>query len=168
MAVLRALGDRIGAFSRLPVFIQAWSVPVWCLLGASRLLVLTIPFRRLSAVLGKGEGAMPWIPLLSDAQTLRALQIGRVVRTMARFTPWDSNCFAQAITARLLLGLYGLPYALFFGLMRDAGSAGLNAHAWIAAGRIRVTGGVSFGQYTVVAMYVSPTLGRYAKPLTPA
>jgi hypothetical protein len=129
------------------------------MLGLSRLLVLTIPFRRLSALLGKGTGLAPWIPILSAGQTLRALHIGRAVRTMARFTPWDSNCFAQAITARLLLGLYGLPYALYFGVMRDAGPTGMKAHAWIAAGRIRVTGGPSFGQYTVVAMYVCPSLG---------
>jgi hypothetical protein len=83
---------------------------------------------------------------------------------MARFTPWDSNCFAQAITARLLLGLYGLPYALYFGLKRDAGSMGMKAHAWVVAGRIRVTGGASFGRYTVVAMYVCPRLRRDARP----
>lgn len=133
------------------------------MLGVSRLVVLTIPFRRLSALLGKGEGLEPWVPLLSNTQTLRAFRIGRVVRAMARFTPWDSNCFAQAITARLLLGLYGLPYAIYFGLMREAGSTGLKAHAWVAAGRIRVTGGASFGQYTVVAMYVAPTLAGYAR-----
>jgi len=138
-------------------------MPVWCMLGVSRLVVLTIPFRRLAVVLGKRQGLEPWVPILSNAQALRALQIGRVVRAMARRTPWDSNCFAQAITARLLLGLYGLPYALYFGLMRDAGSAGMKAHAWVVAGRIRVTGGASFGQYTVVAMYVCPRLGRYAQ-----
>ena len=134
------------------------------MLGVSRLVVLTIPFRRLDVVLGKRQGLETWVPILSKDQALRALHIGRVVRAMARFTPWDSNCFAQAITARLLLGLYGLPYALYFGLMRDAGSAGMKAHAWVVAGPIRVTGGASFGQYTVVAMYVCPRLGRYAKP----
>jgi hypothetical protein len=134
------------------------------MLGVSRLVVLTVPFRRLSAVLGKNEGPEPWVPILSNSQALRALHIGWVVGAMARFTPWDSNCFAQAITARLLLGLYGLPYALYFGLTRDAGSTGMKAHAWVVAGRIQVTGGASFGQYTVVAMYVCPRLGRYAKP----
>lgn len=142
---------------------RAWCIPVWCMLGISRLVVLTIPFRRLSAVLGKGQPLEPWVPVLSEAQTLRAFRIGRVVRAMARFTPWDSNCFAQAITARLLLGLYGVPYALYFGLARDPDSGGMKAHAWVAAGRIRVTGGASFGQYTVVAMYLCPSLGRDAK-----
>jgi hypothetical protein len=137
-------------------------MPVWCVLGIARLAVLMVPFRRLSAVLGKGAGSAPWIPILSDAQRLRALHIGRTVRTMARFTPWDSNCFAQAITARLFLGLYGLPYALYFGLMRDAASKGMNAHAWIVAGPVRVTGGQSFEKYTVVAMYVCPRLALYA------
>ena len=47
----------------------------------------------------------------------------------------------------------------FFGLMRDpADLAGMKAHAWVAAGRVPVTGGVSFGQFTVVGCFVAPCL----------
>ena len=86
------------------------------------------------------------------------MQIGRAVRLAARYTPWDSNCFPQAVVARLLLGLYGIPYALFFGLRRDPDSGAMLAHAWVAAGRVRVTGGESFGQFTVVGVFVSRNL----------
>ncbi len=47
----------------------------------------------------------------------------------------------------------------FSGLMRDpADPAGLKAHAWVTAGRVPVTGGVSFGQFAVVGCFVAPCL----------
>jgi hypothetical protein len=76
----------------------------------------------------------------------------------AAYTPWDSNCFSQAVTARLLLGLYKVPYVLCFGLSRYREAGVLDAHAWILAGRINVTGGNSFETYTVVGAFLSPKL----------
>lgn len=94
--------------------------------------------------------------LLDPAQEARALQIGRLVRMTAVYTPWDSNCFPQAVVARLLLGLYGIPYVLNFGLMRDPAGGEMKAHAW-------VTAGASFGQFTTVGCFVSPLLADIAK-----
>jgi len=34
----------------------------------------------------------------------------------------------------------------------------MKAHAWVVAGRIPVTGGQSFGQFTVVGCFVAPRL----------
>lgn len=152
------------SFVRYPNFIKLWLVPVWVLLGFSRLLVLTIPFRRLAPRLGRHQGANPWVPVLSRSQEDRALAIGRAVRLAARYTPWTSNCFPQAVAARLLLGLYGIPYVLYFGLARDPESAAMKAHAWVAAGRIRVTGGASFRQFTVVGCFVAPRLAAGPDP----
>jgi hypothetical protein len=48
--------------------------------------------------------------------------------------------------------------------MRDPDSSGMKAHAWVAAGPIRVTGGISFDQYAIVGMYVCPRLRGEASP----
>jgi hypothetical protein len=162
MATASAIAKSAGSFLKLPLFMQLWSLPVWLMLGVSKCVVLAVPFRKLAAALGSKAGLAPWVPLLSDAQTVRARQIGHLVQAVARFTPWDSNCFPQAVTARLLLGLYGIPYALYFGLMRDAETSAMKAHAWVVAGPIRVTGGASFDQYAIVGMYVCPSLRRQA------
>ena len=159
--VAARLTRKAGTFLRQPLFIQAWFLPVWFMLGIGKALIFTLSFRRLAPRLGRHAGIAPWVPLLSATQEQRALMIGRVVRLTAKYTPWDSNCFPQAIAARVLLGLYGLPYALYFGLLRDPDdAAGLKAHAWVAAGRVRVTGGLSFGQFTVVGCFVAPSLAR--------
>jgi len=142
-------------FASQPAFTLGWSIPIYLLLGVARAIVLVVPFRKLAPVLGWDGGIAPWSPVLTDPQQDRALQIGRAIRTMAPYTPWESNCFAQALTARLLLSLYRIPYVLYFGLKRASAAAEMEAHAWVSAGAVSVTGGYSFGEYTTVAIYVS-------------
>ena len=90
------------------------------------------------------------------------------MRLAARYTPWTSNCFPQAVVARMLLGIHRIPYAIHFGLMPESRtgsgapapaaprSAGMRAHAWVVAGRVPVTGGHAFHQYTVVGVVAGP------------
>ena len=172
---------KVRSFVGLPLFTKVWFLPTWVALGVSRALILAVPFRRLAPRLGTAQGTSAHVPLLSEAQESRAHAIGRTVRLAARYTPWTSNCFPQAVVARMLLGIHGIPYAIHFGLMpesRDGAAAGANelaerprsgapapaaprsagmrAHAWVVAGRVPVTGGHSFHQYTVVGVFAGP------------
>ncbi|MFM2484967.1 lasso peptide biosynthesis B2 protein [Celerinatantimonas yamalensis] len=140
-------------FARQTYFVKLWAAPVWVLLGLTKLMIFTLPFRLLASRLGTPQGNQYWVPLLSDTQQRRAQQISRVVQGMAVYTPWNSNCFPQAITARVLLGLYGIPGTLFFGLAKDHQHE-LSAHAWVVAGQIRVSGGYSFNQFTVMNAFL--------------
>lgn len=152
------LARKARSFAHRPLFEQVWFIPVWLLLGLSRALILFVPFRTLASHLGRHTGVAPWVPLLDARQAARARAISRVVQMAASYTPWVSNCFPQAVTARLLLGLYGIPYCLFFGVDREAGKDGMQAHAWIVSGRIRVCGGESFDRFTVVGCFASAGL----------
>lgn len=145
---------RLRNFFRHPLAEQAAFVPVWLLLGMARLAIRLVPFDRLAAALGTARGTHAAVPLLSRGQQARARRIAAIVPWVAAHTPWDSNCFPQALVARLLLGLAGVPWSLFFGLQRDDERA-LSAHAWVAAGPVNVTGGASFGRLTVVACFTS-------------
>lgn len=137
---------------------QRYMLPfAWLLLGLGRALVLLLPFRVLSKLLGTEQGPHPLSSLPTSRQSLRALEIGRTVRWAACHTPWNSNCFAQAVASRALLAAAGVPCVIFFGLSRDD-HKGLIAHAWVTAGTIRVCGGDGFSNYTVVGCFV--TQGR--------
>lgn len=149
------LRRKILSFLRQPLFIQFWFVPLWFMLGVSKFLIFTIQFQTLAKLLGQPIGINPWLPLLDSCQARRALLIGRAVRLAGKYTPWESNCFPQAIAARCLLGLYGIPFMLYFGLQRDPESSEIKAHAWVAAGKVRVTGGLGFDRFTVVGCFVS-------------
>jgi len=137
----------------MPLFVQCWLPPSWLLLGLSRIILFTVPFKRLVPWLGICRRTS-WVPLLSQTQEARARQIGYVVRLASRYTPWHSHCFPQALVARMLLGFYRIPYVLNLGLARDAGTDTLKAHAWVSAGRVAVTGGRSFRQFTTISCFV--------------
>lgn len=149
---------KLKRFTRHPRFVKAWAVPVWLLLGLSKIAIFTVSFRRLQPILGTFVGVSPWVPVVSSDAENRARQIGAVVRLVSRYTPWESNCFPQAIVSRLLLSLYKIDYCLFFGVCRGRGEDPFDAHAWIAVGPVRVIGGWSFHKYTVVGVVVSPGL----------
>lgn len=129
--------------------------PAWVLLGLSRLIIVTLSFRRFARWLGVHDGLTPRRPVATAVQQAKARSIGRAIAIASKYTPWTSNCFPQAITARALLGVHAVPYALFFGLARDRESRDLKAHAWTVTGDVNVTGGESFSQFTVVGCFVS-------------
>lgn len=146
------------SFLRQPAFVKIWFVPLWFILGLSKALLFAVSFKRLAHYLGQSMGIFAWVPLVDTVQQEQAMQIGCAVRLAARYTPWDSSCFPQAMAARLLLGWYGVPYALCFGVMKDACSAELKAHAWVTAGRVTVTGGDRVDRFTVVSVFIDPRI----------
>lgn len=117
------------------------------MLGVSRALVLTLPFARVERLLGRRQ---------QEVSTERdelgrgthasadAVRVGRIVRAVARRTPWDSNCLAQALTAKRLLDRQGVPGTVYIGAAFDGPdptSRQLVAHAWLRSGPVAVTGG---------------------------
>lgn len=146
---------KIAEYFRQTGFVRAWLFPVWLLLGLARLIILVVPFRRYANFLGCRYGHALWVPLPSPAGVARARAISQVVRLTARHTPWRSNCFPQAMVARLLLRLYGVPHAVYFGALPTGDPARpMSAHAWVSAGRVQVTGGDGFRQFGVLACFV--------------
>ena len=153
--MLKKFNRKAISFLRQPSFTKRWLPVLWILLGLSRMAILLFSFRRLAPHLGHPRGIASYTPLLTPEQEAKAAQVGQSIRLAARYTPWVANCFPQAVTARLILGLYGIPYSLFFGVMRDPDTHEHKAHAWVTTGRVAVTGGHSFGLFTVVGCYSS-------------
>ncbi|MBQ0771648.1 MAG: hypothetical protein ACI9TB_002543 [Parasphingorhabdus sp.] len=147
----------VTATQQSPLF-YLWFIPAWLLLGFTRLVIVTVTFRRFAHWLGMHDGLAPRTPLTTRDQEIRARAISKAITIASKYAPWTANCFPQAITARVILGFYDIPYALFFGVRRsNTGEEGseLKAHAWVVSGRVSVTGGRSFGQFTSVGCFVS-------------
>jgi len=153
--MISIVARKMRTFLSQPPLFYVWLVPAWILLGFSRAAILMFSFKRIARWLGAHDGLAPRSPLSTPKDERRARGIGRAIKVAATYTPWESVCFPQSIVARIILGLYNIPYALFFGLMRDKKEAELKAHAWVVSGRINVTGGASFNQFTVVGCFVS-------------
>lgn len=152
--MIRVVSRKLYSFWRLPQFIKLSLLPVCIMLPVARFAVIMIPFRRISPLLGVSHSTGAFVPLITYPQEKRATEIRAVIRLASKFSPFGGNCFAQAITARVLLRLYRIPHSVFLGLRTSNSEVGgIAAHAWTAAGRVAVTGGYSFDRYTVVGTY---------------
>ncbi len=128
----------------------------WSLLGCFRLLICVAPFTLVRRLLGRDHGPAAVAPSadLTPAQMWRARRIAEVVQHAAARTPWTSDCYPQALTARTFLALRRIPHAVDFGVRRESGE--LRAHAWVRAGRVAVTGGNGAGWTRVASFAWSP------------
>ena len=134
------------------MFTMFWLLPVWIGLGFASLAITILPFKRIAPLLGRLHDTEKPSHVATRAQETRALQIGRTIRFAARHAPWRSNCYPQAIVARLMLGLYHLPFILSMGVSRNPDTGEMIAHAWVECGTVRVTGGDG-SAYRAVAIF---------------
>jgi hypothetical protein len=157
---------RVRGFVRLGHRDQIRLATAWSLLGFSRLLILLLPFRLVRRLLGEHgppDATTPGIAVTATERA-RAERIGVIVQVAARHTPWKSECYPQALTARVLLGLRRIPHRVCFGLRRE--NDALVAHAWVlagtGAGAVPVVGGDG-SDYTEVGSYSWVPRGRSAR-----
>jgi hypothetical protein len=113
-------------------------------LGAARLLVLLVPFRRYSRSMGKDaespEAAAPEV----------VHRVSRALESVSRHVPWRSKCLEQALAAKAMLRRRGISNTLYVAVAREVA---LEAHAWVRSGDVCVTGQAEFDRYTVVARF---------------
>ncbi|MBX2998016.1 MAG: lasso peptide biosynthesis B2 protein [Caldilineaceae bacterium] len=130
---------------------------VFVMLGLARLTLRVVPFRRLAQHLGTlhNETSTESPPdHLAQARRI-ALSIARV----SPHTPWESNCFPQALTAKFWLRRRGIPTTLYLGVaLNKTGADGstrtdMEAHAWLRCGPFLVTGGRGHERFTVTAIF---------------
>lgn len=127
------------------VFLQAY-----CLLGVMRLGVLTLSFKRMSRTLRQHKTPPAYIPL-GEGQLASAGLIARAVWTASRYTPWSSNCLAQALTAQRMLAKRHIPGMIYLGVKKEQQQ--LEAHAWLQCDAYILTGKAGHEAFTVVSTF---------------
>ena len=134
-------------FLRLPVGSKVLLLEAWITLGLSRGMVLTLPFRWIAPGLRRR--------LPESGQTYgqaQARAVGWALRVASQYTPWKSNCLAQAIAGKRMLHRRKLSSTLVLGV-RKGEQDELEAHAWLDCGSITLTGGHDHAGYSVVSSF---------------
>lgn len=122
------------------------------MLGAARLLILTIPFRWLAVSLGKTMTESG--PHQEPCALRQACMIGQAIRSAAGNTPWESVCLPQAVAGQWMLKRRGIGATLYLGVTKaDDRPENLAAHAWLRCGDQIVTGAAGHRLFTVVASF---------------
>lgn len=123
-------------------------------LGLARAAVLTLPFPRLSRRWGVPQFEEFRYPH-TEREREFLYRLIWAIRTASKYTPWNSNCLAQAIAAKNALRKRGYTSTLYLGMtppsVHEDGK--VEAHAWLRSGDTWVCGVRGSRRFTVVATY---------------
>jgi hypothetical protein len=143
---------RIGRRRRRLLFEAA----LW--LALARTSVLVVPFRhvarRIGSMTAPADGLMAGqlsAHLATDVELVQ--DIGWAVTRAARYVPFKAVCLPQALAAKMMLRRRKVPGALYLGAARQA-TGGLEAHAWVWAAGVEVTGYPEAHSFTPVTCFV--------------
>jgi hypothetical protein len=130
---------------------------VACLLAA-RLALIFVPFPRLARRLG--TFVPPTDPRAAQLRTAgapdqvrRAEEIGWAVTRAARYVPFNAVCLPQAMAARVMLKRRGVKSVMHFGAAKGTAKP-LDAHAWLDAAGVEVTGYPVAENFAEIACFV--------------
>jgi hypothetical protein len=133
-----------------------------CLL---RIATLTLPFRRVAALLRLAVTDGSDAPCHSGASQGGASQggagqggagqgveaVGWAIAATAARTPWLSSCLVQSLAGYLMLRRLGVPSDVYLGVGKNAAGE-FTAHSWLRCGDRFVTGGGE-RRHAVIACY---------------
>jgi len=132
------------------LFLQAYLI-----LGKVRYSLLRGSFKKLVAELDVSRDAVVQAPLEPSARAT-ALAVGWAVRTAASFTPWQSTCLVQVLTAQRLLQKRGIAGVFYLGATNNGArneAPGFLAHAWLKCDGEFITGESGHWDYTVISSF---------------
>jgi len=149
---------KLRRFFRIGARKQGLLLEASLLLAVSRLALLLVPFPVLARRMGefvKPAEAGTRAALFGSApdQARIADEIGWAVTRAARYAPFKAVCLPQAMAARMMLARRGVKSVLHFGVMKETGKP-LNAHAWLDAAGVEVTGYAVAREFAEIACFV--------------
>jgi hypothetical protein len=125
---------------------------------AARLALIFIPFPRLAPRLGSfvppTDGRVSEVRAPAPDETVQlAKAVGWAVTRAARYVPFKAVCLPQAMAARVMLKRRGVQSVMHFGAAKGTDKA-LDAHAWLDAAGVEVTGYPVAAGFAEIACFV--------------
>jgi Transglutaminase-like superfamily len=129
---------------------------LWLFLA--RVALMFVPFARIAGHLGHfgPPAAVPAHTLRAAASLSEvelATEISWAVTRAARYLPFKAVCLPQAIAAKAMLRRRRIDSVLHLGVAKDS-QAHLQAHAWLDAAGVEVTGYPIRGEFIEIASFV--------------
>ncbi len=145
--------SKLQTFWDLPFRDKFFFLDAVLLLSISKLVVLTVPFKKVAPHLGKVNGEVNYE--LDSIQLQKADRIKLFINMAAGNVPFRSVCLDQAMAGMLLLRRFRIPSNLCLGVKRNEAEKKLDAHAWIECGGRILIGGQRSLQYNKVAHFTN-------------
>ena len=156
MTLSRTIRRPLRRFAQVDNRRRALVIEAVAFLLLARLGLMVVPFPKLARRLG--EFVPPTDPRAvaarkAGAQTALAEEIGWAVTRSARYVPFKAVCLPQAMAARAMLQRRGVASVMHFGAARGQDKP-LDAHAWLDAAGVEVTGYPVASNFAEIACFV--------------
>lgn len=119
----------------------------------SALVKLTLVFMPFSRVL-KWQGAVnsesPQGPDISSAGFRKSLQ--SAIQMCDKYTLWKTECYTQALTAKILLNRQGIAGTIYIGFKKTE-KGEYKGHAWLRSYDRIITGNIDLPSYSIHSFY---------------
>ena len=152
------LGHKLRRFGEIGGRRRALLIEAALWLLAARIALLAAPFPLLARRLG--AFVSPTDERVAIAAQSRAPEhaqlaedIGWAIVRAARYVPFKAVCLPQAMAARIMLGRRGVASVLHFGAAKGKDRP-IDAHAWLDAAGVEVTGYPVAAQFAEIACFV--------------
>ncbi len=144
---------KIKKFTKLSSKKKKLFLEAYITLGVMRIAILTVSFKRLTRSL-EHLPKKEEILALNDDQMSVATAIGQAITRAAAYTPWESACLAQSLTAQRMLQKRSIPGVFYLGATKDEDSEKkMKAHAWSQCGDNIITGAGGHEDFTVLSVF---------------
>jgi hypothetical protein len=141
---------KIKSFAETPASFKWTFIKAWFLSAFVKITLVFLPFSRVLKWKGQPGKETPNLPDPRTEAYRRQLQ--SAMRLVALYTPWKSECYTQALTAKIILQQRGLPATIYIGFRRDRTGA-YEGHAWLRSYDRIITGNQEIDTYEVHTSY---------------
>lgn len=121
------------------------------MLIAATLVKNMLPFRWYAWFLGN-KGTSLDIRVQGEVGIERILPLINALRRGSRYLPLECKCLVNAIAGKAMLKRRRIPSAVYLGVAKN-GAGGLDAHAWLKAGKHLVTGAAGMERFKSLAAF---------------
>ncbi len=121
-------------------------------LSAAAAVIRLFPLRRIAPSLGTSLGPVGFAPLANARDHALAVRLRDSIGRAGTILPFRRDCYPQALAGVMLCRLLRVPAAMHLGVKLDDGK--MEAHAWLASGRVTITGRAGFATFAPVACFL--------------
>ncbi len=144
---------KIKKFTKLPLKEKRLFIEAYLILGIMRAAILTISFKSLTHSLEHLPNKKK-VAVLNEEDNTKAIAVGQAIMRAAAYTPWESACLVQSLTAQRMLQKRRIPGVFYLGVSKDNEiDKKMKAHAWSQCGSTIITGAVGHEEFTVLSAF---------------
>jgi len=121
------------------------------LLIAATAVKNVLPFRGYAWFLGKSMPALD-DRAAGDVGHERVLPLIKALRRGSYYLPCECKCLVNAIAGKAMLKIRRIPSAVYLGVAKSD-EGGLDAHAWLKAGKYLITGAAGREKFKSLASF---------------